>query len=373
MRTAVAERQRDHAVGHSGEEPNRELERSAGIIEANPILVCKADRFGCLRADERGVIPGQLRQGIGKLLQPPVVREAAVVKRGRGEEHDLQIARRSRRGAKAAELRQGLPGEVGDNFWKLAAGQKPIVQNAVPGLVELRLTQDRFPGLPHDVVAGTILAPDHQPKHLDWGPAAEQREDQRLDDAERASNRARVSPRFEVMRAGNVPARFDGCFVDRVPERDRLRDLRHGRGEVEIGGSIEDRIAAEDDERLYRARVHRGDERSKRADTWKRRILRLVIGDCLARVTEIGVQRADGGMDGRRLAFASHDQPFAAVRQEILGKGVDPARVDTRDAGSREARGSGLGRSNARSERREKWSDLPALKAEPMISHRSRQ
>ncbi len=132
VRTAVAERQRDHAVRHSGEEPNRELERSAGIIEANPILVCEADRFGRLRADERGIIPGQLREGIGKLLQPPVVREAAVVKRGRGEEHDLQITRRSRRGlarrtasgAKAAELRQGLRGEVGDNFWKLAAGQE---------------------------------------------------------------------------------------------------------------------------------------------------------------------------------------------------------------------------------------------------------
>ena len=45
-----------------------------------------------------------------------------------------------------------------------------------------------------------------------------------------------------------------------LPERDRLRDLRHGRCEVEIGRSIEYRIAAQDDERLYRARVHGGDE-----------------------------------------------------------------------------------------------------------------
>ncbi len=78
-------------------------------------------------------------------------------------------------------------------------------------------------------------------------------------------------------------------------------------------------------------------------------------------------------MDGRGLAFPSHDQPLAAVRQKILGKGVDPARVDTRDAGSRQARGSGLGRSKACSERREEGSDLPALETEPMIRHRSRQ
>ena len=76
------------------------------------------------------------------------------------------------------------------------------MQDAVPLPVELGLAQDRFPGLPHDVVAGTILAPDHQPQHFDGGSSAEQREDQRLDDAERASNRARVSPRFEVVRAG---------------------------------------------------------------------------------------------------------------------------------------------------------------------------
>ena len=134
------------------------------------------------------------------------------------------------------------------------------MQDAVPLLLELGLAQDRLPGFLHDVVAGTILAPGNQPEHLDWASSAEQREDQRLDDAERASDCARVSPRFEVMRAGNVPGRLDGRFVDRVPERDRLRDFRHRRGEVEIRGRIEDRIAAKHDERLYRTRLHRGDE-----------------------------------------------------------------------------------------------------------------
>ena len=78
-------------------------------------------------------------------------------------------------------------------------------------------------------------------------------------------------------------------------------------------------------------------------------------------------------MDGRGLAFPSHDQPLAAVRQKVLGKGVDPARVDTRDAGSRQARGSGRGRSKACREGREEGGDLPALETEPMIRHGSRQ
>src|SRR4029453_8006092 len=74
-----------------------------------------------------------------------------------------------------------------------------------------------------------------------------------------------------------------------------------------------------------------------------------------------------------RLAFPGHDEPLAAVRQKILGKRVDPARLDTRDAGSREVRGSGRRRGKACSERCEEWGDLPTLETEPMISHGSRQ
>ena len=247
------------------------------------------------------------------------------------------------------------------------------MQDAVPLPVELALAQDRVPGLPHDVVTGAILASHHQPQHFNERSSAEQGEDQWLDDAERASNRARVSPRFEVVSTRNMPLRLGGCFIDSVPERDRMRDLRHRRGEVEIGRGIEHRIAPQDDERLNRARFHRGDERNQRAHARKRRVLRLVVADRLACVAEIRVQGADRGMDGRGLAFPSHDEPLAAVRQKVLGKGVDPARVDTRDAGSREARGSGRGRSKARSERCEEWGDLPALETEPMIRHGSRQ
>ena len=170
-----------------------------------------------------------------------------------------------------------------------------------------------------------------------------------------------------------MPLRHGGCFVDRMSERDRVRDLRHGRGEVEIGGGIEDRIAAQNDEGLDRALLHRGDERGERADARKGRVRRLVVDDRPAGVAEIRVQGADRGVDGRGLALPSHDHPPAAVRQKVLGKGVDPARVDTGDAGSRQARGSCLGRSKACSERCEEGSDLPALEAKPMIRHGSRQ
>ena len=83
------------------------------------------------------------------------------------------------------------------------------------------------------------------------------------------------------------------------------------------------------------------------------------------------VQRAHRGVDGRGLALSGDNQPLAAVRQKVLGDGVDPARVDTGDIRCRLA--GGPGRTEARRERREKRSDLPALETEPMIRHRSRQ
>ena len=106
--TAVAERQGDHAVRHAGEDPDGKLERAARIIETDHILARKTERLGGLRAHERGVVPRELGEGIGKLLQPPVVREAAVVKRRGGEEHDLQAQlaeppARSRAGASSAK------------------------------------------------------------------------------------------------------------------------------------------------------------------------------------------------------------------------------------------------------------------------------
>ena len=104
--TAVAKREGQHAVCHAGQDKDRKLERAARVIETDQLLVRKTERLGGLRAHERGVVPRELGQGIRKLLQPPVVREPAVVKRRRRDEHDLQTTRRSRR---ARELRKGLP------------------------------------------------------------------------------------------------------------------------------------------------------------------------------------------------------------------------------------------------------------------------
>ncbi len=65
--------------------------------------------------------------------------------------------------------------------------------------------------------------------------------------------------------------------------------------------------------------------------------------------------------------------PLPRFARRSLASDVDPARIDTSDAGSRQARGSGRGRSKACGKGRKEGSNLPALETEPMIRHGSRQ
>src|SRR5918995_5143883 len=146
MRPTIADRQGNHAVGHAGEYPDGKLERTARVLDAYQILAREAERLGRLRAHEGGVVPGELGERIGKLLQPPVVRKPAVMKRRRRQEDDLEAAARlllSRGCAadQASECRKGLLRQIGHNIRKLAAGEKPVVQHAVPLPVELRLAE----------------------------------------------------------------------------------------------------------------------------------------------------------------------------------------------------------------------------------------
>ena len=122
--TTVAEREGHHAVRHAGEDPDRKLEGAARVIDTHQRGILETEHLGGLLAHERGVVPYELGQGIGKLLQPRVVREPAVVKRRRRDEHDLQATRRSRR---ARERCQGLASGSGSDFRELAARKQPVM------------------------------------------------------------------------------------------------------------------------------------------------------------------------------------------------------------------------------------------------------
>src|ERR1019366_1830417 len=55
------------------------------------VFEVQLEPLGHRRADHDGVVPGQLGQRLRQLLQPSVVREAAVVDRGIATEVDLDV------------------------------------------------------------------------------------------------------------------------------------------------------------------------------------------------------------------------------------------------------------------------------------------
>ena len=119
-RAAVAEVHGDAVVGVAGDREQRAADRAAAIAQlddvADDLSVLAAlqrrrarrlERRGRRRADERGVVPGQLGERLRQLLQPAVVGEAAVEDGRVGAEDDLE--RRRRPAAAAAGVAARAP------------------------------------------------------------------------------------------------------------------------------------------------------------------------------------------------------------------------------------------------------------------------
>ncbi len=97
------------------------------------------------------------------------------------------------------------------------------------------------------------------------GLAVVKRRDQRLHDCDGAIVRARVAPRLEVMRGGNVPVTDIGRFVVvETQVRAQLNFVQPIQIEPQIDRRVISRIAADDDERFYSAVVDVSDEFAQR-------------------------------------------------------------------------------------------------------------
>ena len=97
------------------------------------------------------------------------------------------------------------------------------------------------------------------------GPAFVKRRDQWLHDRHRAVVRARVAPRFQVMRGRNVPVTNVGSFVVVETEvRAQLNFIQPVQIQPEINRRVVSRIAAQDDQRINAAGVDVVDEFAQR-------------------------------------------------------------------------------------------------------------
>jgi len=139
---AVTEVDRHGVVGLPGHLPHRQLEFPLAAGDGDQILVLQPEGAGGGRADERGVVPGQLGDRIGELLEPAVVREAPVVERRRAAEDDLQLLAGCDRAGGVAGGLNGGGAVLRRNRGQLGGGQgaallHPVVEHPAPGNLEL--------------------------------------------------------------------------------------------------------------------------------------------------------------------------------------------------------------------------------------------
>src|SRR5207245_3718938 len=114
--SAVPELNGDGIVGMTWGNPSRSAHTSAAVFQFHQIhprlavlaamdskRLFQSEPLGRDRADKNGVVPGQLAERLGHLLQPAVVGEAAIVHGGIGSEVDFQ-----RFGAGSVSARRSL-------------------------------------------------------------------------------------------------------------------------------------------------------------------------------------------------------------------------------------------------------------------------
>ncbi len=101
-RPAVAQRHRDREVRLAGKDQGGDLQAAAGEVQPHDVAGGHAQRLRGRRADDGGVIPGQLGDRVGELLQPAVIGEPAVVDLGIAVQDEFEVIGRERYRERAA-------------------------------------------------------------------------------------------------------------------------------------------------------------------------------------------------------------------------------------------------------------------------------
>ncbi len=166
--------------------------RSVTVISTmSPLVRCR--RSAICRADRDHVVPGELAERLGQLLQPRHVGEAAVPHARVRPEHHIDRACATRLRCR----RRGGMRCRGDRRRRRAADET-VMQRPAPARLEVA-AEAGHPGFPHRCVGRRIDPAAQHIEDLMRAAAAIKRRDQRLDQRHRAIDRAPVAPALERM------------------------------------------------------------------------------------------------------------------------------------------------------------------------------
>src|SRR6266404_9309896 len=161
----------------------------------------------------------------------------------------------------------------------------------------------------HDVVRLAIVVVTEQREHFMSRPSFIKRSNQRLHDRHGAVVRARVTPRFKVMRGRNVPMtnlrRFVVVEIQMGTQLDSVQPIII---KPEVGGRVVSWIAADNDQCVYCISINVVDQLAQRLSLIDRIGFNWIcIEDALANVAKLYVNAMRQCMNFRRLFVSCYD------------------------------------------------------------------
>ncbi len=156
-------------------DPRRSSHDLAAVLNVDDVPIGETQTLGHRGRDEHDVVPGQLGERLGELLEPPVVCVSAVVDGRIRPEDDLGSLGGGRRGTGGRLQRHLLGGEG-------CARDDPVIQHDAPAMLEIRGVQSALPVALDEIVRRRVgLTVENRDKLL-RRPSPVQRIDQRLQD-----------------------------------------------------------------------------------------------------------------------------------------------------------------------------------------------
>ncbi len=182
-----------------------------GDGDLNKIAGLHFQTFRKARAHERGVVPSQLCDWIRQFLEPAVVDVTAVIHGITADKDDLRRTRR-RRGSWRPKLRRlcksrrGGCVKTGSSIAQWNVRRESIPKKTRPGRLKIARWRRRAKCFLHELGPFHFRHAEQHVHQFNFRQPAEERQDHGLDRQVGAVGCKRVTPRFKIMRGGNVPA-----------------------------------------------------------------------------------------------------------------------------------------------------------------------
>ena len=250
------------------------------------------------------------------------------------EEADFKRVERKGRSGEGLDL---LGADGGRGGGEGRTGEDAFGEPGSEGFIRSILRQ-RVEGLANERMR-TLVGTGERSEDVELGDRGKQRVNHRLYRDVNAAERAAVGPALEVMRSGEERTAGSlhggGGLVERgamITETDDFLGGLDGGAEVDVGRSIVNRVATEDDEGLGRLGGEGGNRQRRGSRS----------GDILDGGTEGLVREEDGAMRVSGKMIAGNHEGFALGLNEVGGAFGDPLGLDV-DAGDLALEGSGGG------------------------------